>query len=176
MSLEPFTSQQTDEWATPPEFVRPLSNAIGGFDIDSAAGAERSPIAETAFTEGDDGLSQSWHGKIWCNPPYSDIGPWLRKALSEVRQDRAEFVVALVKGDTSTDWFQRYGTQADLFMFVNGRLQFGSGGMDAPFPSLVLVYGELPKAGVRALRSHGTVIEPTIVEETTQTSLAGASE
>jgi DNA N-6-adenine-methyltransferase (Dam). len=57
-----FTSSETDEWATPPAFVRPLADAVGGFDLDPAAGAENSPIAEHAFTEADDGLAKPWFG------------------------------------------------------------------------------------------------------------------
>lgn len=171
MSLEPFVSQKTDEWATPPGFVRPLAAAVDGFDLDVASGAEHSPVADRGYDKDDDGLSQPWPGKIWCNPPYSNISPWLRKAISERQQSRAEFVVALVKGDTSTDWFHKYGTEADLFVFVNYRMKFGDSSNSAPFPSLVLVYGELPDAAISSLRNHGTVIEPTIIEETEQTQL-----
>lgn len=29
------------------------------------------------------GLDQDWTGeRIWCNPPFSDIAPWIRKAWS----------------------------------------------------------------------------------------------
>ena len=30
-----------------------------------------------------DGLSRPWWGRVWCNPPYSDCGAWVRKAWSE---------------------------------------------------------------------------------------------
>lgn len=111
--LQPFVSQETDEWATPPEFVRPLADALGGFDLDPCSGAEKSPIASETYTAEDDGLAQPWHGNVWLNPPYSELGVWLRKTLREMDRGYVECVIALVKGDTSTDWYQRYAILAD---------------------------------------------------------------
>ena len=46
-----------NEYATPPEIWRPLSRAVGGFDLDAASGAESTPIAPDRLTKEDDGLS-----------------------------------------------------------------------------------------------------------------------
>lgn len=38
------------------------------------------------FTRDDDGLAQSWAGeRVWCNPPFSDLRPWVVKAWQESR-------------------------------------------------------------------------------------------
>ncbi len=171
MSLEPFVSGETDEWATPPSFVRPIADSLGGFDLDPASGAERSPIADETISAEEDGLSQRWNGDVWLNPPYSDIGPWLRKAISEIEAGRARSVVALVKGDTSTDWFHHYGLQASTIAFIDDRLKFGNGSNDAPFPSIVLVYGEVPDEAIRTLQLEGTVIRHEVVDYGEQTTL-----
>ena len=51
------------------------------FDIDVAAPPGGVPWipAKKYFTQEDDGLSQDWEGLVWCNPPYSDILPWIRR-------------------------------------------------------------------------------------------------
>ena len=51
------------------------------FDIDVASPPGGVPWipAKRYFTQSDDGLSQDWEGLVWCNPPYSDILPWVRR-------------------------------------------------------------------------------------------------
>jgi phage N-6-adenine-methyltransferase len=52
----------------------------------------------------DNGLTGSWAGeRVWCNPPYSDIGAWVLKAW----ESRAELVCMLVPATrTEQDWWQ----------------------------------------------------------------------
>jgi len=78
-----------NEYATPPEIWRPLSRAVGGFDVDPCSGAEPTPIADERYTKDDDGLRQAWSGAVWVNPPWSSNGDgsaketWLRKMRNE---------------------------------------------------------------------------------------------
>jgi DNA N-6-adenine-methyltransferase (Dam). len=85
----PITSASMDpdnnEYATPPEIWRPLSRAVGGFDLDAASGAESTPIAPDRLTKDDDGLTQPWHGNVWLNPPWSTNGNGSAKSTGSVR-------------------------------------------------------------------------------------------
>jgi hypothetical protein len=51
------------------------------FDIDvaSPAGGPWFVPHKAYYTVVDDGLAQPWDGVVWCNPPYSNFGPWARK-------------------------------------------------------------------------------------------------
>ena len=51
------------------------------FDIDVAAPPGGVPWipALKSYSQADDGLTQPWHGLVWCNPPYSDILPWVKR-------------------------------------------------------------------------------------------------
>lgn len=67
------------EWA----FIRELEARFGTpFNLDVAA-APHNAKAPEFYTREDDGLSQPWRGAVWCNPPYSDCGAWVRKAWAE---------------------------------------------------------------------------------------------
>ncbi|MFC6754435.1 hypothetical protein ACFQEU_13340 [Halorubrum tibetense] len=46
-----FHENSSDEFGTPAEFVRPIAEAVGGFDLDPASGAEATPHASTRFTK-----------------------------------------------------------------------------------------------------------------------------
>lgn len=156
--IEQFTSQQTDEWSSPPEVVRPLDDAIDGFDLDPCSGAEQSPFADETYTEDDDGLTQEWFGNVWVNPPYSDMPTWVEKAATEAACDGVENVVFLCKGDSSTQWWQAAADDATLILAIDGRLSFGDGENAAPFASHIVVFGGADTDLVDALRDQGTVL------------------
>ena len=91
---------------------------------------------------GPDGLEASWSGRrVFCNPPYSNIGVWLRKARE------AEIAVFLLPARTDTSWWHDYALSADEIRFIRGRLRFGEAKSGAPFPSVVVIYGNNQNGG-----------------------------
>lgn len=96
-----------------------------------------------------DGLTAPWpRGKrLWCNPPYSNVGPWLKR-MAEHNNG-----VALIFARTDTDAFHRfvYGSCTAL-LYIRGRLHFhrADGSMptrasgaaaNAGGPSVLCAYG-----------------------------------
>jgi len=158
--LDVLTSQQTDEWSSPRELVEPIDDAVGGFDLDPCSGAEQSPFASDTYTEDDDGLSKSWRGTVWVNPPYSEMDAWTEKAISEADSDIVDTVVYLCKGDSSTQWWHTAAEAAQAILAVEGRLSFGDGDSAATFASHLFVFGEVPGRLREALHAHGAVLEP----------------
>lgn len=73
-----------DDRGTDPAFMAQLTERFGDFDVDVAA-APHNAKAPEFYTIDDDGLTQPWRGLVWCNPPYSDCGAWVRKAWDEWR-------------------------------------------------------------------------------------------
>lgn len=71
-----------DDRGTDPAFIAQLENRLGKFDLDVAATPDNAK-APRFYTREDDGLTQPWRGLVWCNPPYSDCGAWVRKAWHE---------------------------------------------------------------------------------------------
>lgn len=159
-----YTNQEqdtSDEYATKPELWRPLGNAVGGFDLDPAAGAENSPIADTVYTESDDGLTSEWFGSVWLNPPFSAKLEWFRKAVNEVGK-HTDIVVAIAPVDTSTQWFQRWFSKAEYFCWLEGRDWYVAEGSPS-FNTVVGVFGGTDgqhDALKDVLHAKGTVTEP----------------
>jgi hypothetical protein len=56
--------------------------------------------------------------RTWINPPFSDAGPWIRRAWTEARNGWIE-ALAITHVATSTSWWQRYvwGSAAVCFLY-----------------------------------------------------------
>ena len=166
--FEETIKNKSDERATPTWFVEMLHDAIGGlFDLDPCSGAEpeTDPIATTRFNKSDDGLSKSWQGymRIFINPPYSDLPNWLRKIFVEISQkgpDSPELVLCLLPSySSSSEAFQEYARAASYISLIKGRLTFQGQSKQAPFSSLLLVFGDLDEESelARVLDDKGTL-------------------
>lgn len=154
-------SDSSNEWGTPREIYGPFGNIFDGFDLDPCSGAEPQPIGETRYTKEDDGLSQEWFGDVWVNPPYSDPGSWLKKAVSEHNQDNTDRILMLLPARTNTNYFTKYVEQADLLCFVDHKVKFLKDGKKAPdyLPSPVsfVYFGEVDDDIKETLNEFGMV-------------------
>jgi DNA N-6-adenine-methyltransferase (Dam) len=80
-----------DEWTTPRDLFEALE-AEFGFDLDPSATPENA-LCGRYFTREDDGLSRPWTGRVFVNPPYSDLEPWVAKAWQSTQDGTAELVL-----------------------------------------------------------------------------------
>ena len=133
-------SSATDEWATPIDFFEQLDNEFH-FNLDPCANEENHKC-ELYFTKEQNGLQKSWGGyRVFCNPPYGrEIGKWVEKCYKESQKDNT-LVVLLIPARTDTKYFHDYIYHKAEIRFIRGRLRFGNGKANAPFPSMVVVYG-----------------------------------
>jgi phage N-6-adenine-methyltransferase len=151
-----MTSSSSDDWPSPRWLVDQLAAEFGPFDLDPAANVENAK-APRFYTREDDGLSLPWKGRVFMNPPYGyTIGRWTAKAADEVDSGNADLVCALVPARVDTKWWTTSMMTTSLVRFIPGRLKFGDGSNPAPFPSAVLVFGELTGR-------HGTVATRCVV-------------
>jgi phage N-6-adenine-methyltransferase len=91
-----------------------------GFTLDAAATAENTKLPKFCR----DGLTESWQGeRVWCNPPYSHIEPWVEKAWREILQGGCECVVMLLPANrTEQGWWQRHVEDTRDRLHANGHL------------------------------------------------------
>ena len=133
----------SDEWYTPDAIVR----ALGAFDLDPSAG----PKAHAArnIRQPEDGLAVPWAGRVWLNPPYSNVHEWLAKFQRHANG------VALVNARPETQWFQRLCAEAAAVLWLRGRVQFerpdGTRG-HTTVGSVLVAYGQ---HNAEALRKSG---------------------
>lgn len=133
-----FFSSKSDEWETPDDLFRAI-DAEFHFTLDACALPSNAKCSRF-FSPEDDGLSQKWGGVVWCNPPYGrQIQKWVKKAYKAAK-DRDADVVMLLPARTDTKWFHDYIYGKAEIRFVRGKIKFGGGVNNAPFPSMIVVF------------------------------------
>lgn len=111
-----------DEWRTPPGFFRFATAMWGPFDLDVAATKENA-LCVRYYTKENNALMLDWVGRVWCNPPYSRILPWIRKAIFETRGPYCPIAVLLLPPNVDTEWFHLGAFHATTYL-LRGRIQF----------------------------------------------------
>lgn len=128
----------SDEWETPKALYEELNGEFL-FNLDPCATDDNHKCL-MYYTKAEDGLKQSWGGcRVFCNPPYSQVKHWVRKAYEECRKD-GTIVVMLLPARTDTKWFQDYCLHRSEVRFLKGRLKFGDAKHNAPFPSMLVIF------------------------------------
>lgn len=152
-------SDYNDKYNTPPHIVRAVEDCLDGIDLDPCTNSKTEPNipAKHLYDEEDDGLTQTWKGKVYMNSPYGNvIELWVQKLLAEYHAGNVTEAIALVPGRLDTNWFQ------SLYDFtlciIKGRLTFGNSEYNAPFPSVLVYLGERPWEFARVFGKLGRLI------------------
>ena len=116
-----FTPKEIkDLWQTPKAIFKSLDKEFN-FTMDVAA-SEENKLCKIYYGEKSSALCNYWDKTNWCNPPYSNINPWVEKAIKEC--ERGKTTVMLVPSDTSVKWFKRAYQSCNEVRFISGRISF----------------------------------------------------
>lgn len=119
--------KEDDVRETPPELFEPL-NAEHRFTLDACATLANAktpcfyteagywckglfpsePLGASKLRD-ENGLTGRWEGRVWCNPPFSEIGTWIAKCWREMsRAGGPELIWFLIPATrTEQDWWHK---------------------------------------------------------------------
>lgn len=106
------------EWCTPPAIFEALKIR---FDLDVCAppgGLPWIPADDVYSLPDRDGLTLPWHGRVWLNPPYSQVQVWIMRFLKH------HHGIALVFARSGSRWAQHALSCVDAVCFLSGRVWF----------------------------------------------------
>lgn len=129
MNANVIFSHKSDLWTTPKD-IYDFFSGLGYFD----------PCPVNPLF---DGLSVEWGKKNFINPPYSQIGDWVNRAVRDYNYRKFDKTWFLVPARTDTRWFNFIYSFCDYVIFITGCLKFGDSSNSAPFPSVLLRLGDL---------------------------------
>lgn len=136
MNMKVMFSSNKDDWETPKELFDKLNSEFH-FTVDLCA-SERNHLCEKYYTKEQSGLDADLTGEIvFCNPPYG------RKATGQFVEKCSKIdgiAVMLIPARTDTRWFHEFIYKKAEIRFLRGRLKFGGGKWNAPFPSMIVVF------------------------------------
>jgi len=138
-------TRDIQEWETPKELFDKINHEFH-FDLDPCATPQNAKC-RLYFSKEDDGLSQDWFGNVFVNPPFKQVGKWVKKAFEEVNKGNAKIVVMLLAARTDTRWFHKYVLPYAEIRFIEGRVTYVGSNNPAPFPSMIVIfeYGKLTR-------------------------------
>ncbi len=128
-----------DEWFTP----RFILEKLGKFDLDPCTSKNRPwPTALKHITKEEDGLSQNWSGRVWCNPPFGEMGCWM--AWMAVHGNG--ILLSPASKMETLPFFKYVWSQAHAILIMRGRLRFCSfegqlAGRNPTFSTVFVAYG-----------------------------------
>lgn len=155
--------KDSDRYMTPRWVVNLVIEQFGGvIDCDPAW----DPLSEVVATHqfdaraGVDGLVKPWVGKCYVNPPYSDVQPWVLRAVQHAATGGE--VVMLVNASTDTTYWQSYVFEHATVCFLNRRVRFLKAGSTTPIanmcPSAIVYFGKNVAEFVSTWSPHGALV------------------
>ena len=110
-----------DLWSTPSELVAWMESEYGDYDIDAAASKENA-VCEKFYIKETNCLKRWWGSNkhIWLNPPYSNITPFVKKAIEQMEHNNQ--IDMLLPCDTSTGWFYEAQQRAAEIIWITGEV------------------------------------------------------
>ena len=137
-----------DEWETPPALFARMNRLcfeLTGkeFRQDVCASADNFKIGGF-WSMAEDALAKSpeeWRdrGPCWMNPPYSDPGPWLKRA--HATQDVGGVVFSLIPLSAETKYFRGHVTgAAESILILSRRIRFVGATASAKGPNVIALY------------------------------------
>lgn len=144
----PFVTpvNRNDEWATPKRIFDQWHRRLA-FNVDAAA-SDLNHKLPTYWTVKDDGLRQDWAGlRVFNNPPWSKVHPWVEKALAKTQAVSG----LILPARTDTTWYRELEFDRDTYIKHLGRVAFEDptgGGRMAPREGamMAVTFGNLENA------------------------------
>jgi len=120
----------TDSVKTPPEILRQIRKEFGKFHDPAPFNPKFNPRKHT------DGLASDWKSVNFVNPPYSSVGPWVKKAHSEWKKGKT--IIMLIKLENLGRKYSSLLKGAEIRIFTR-RLKFPGYDRPAGFTNVLVI-------------------------------------
>jgi phage N-6-adenine-methyltransferase len=169
--MQVLVSRNTEEWYTPKEIVERVRSVLGSITLDPASDPlpQSWICAERYFSQADDGLSKTWSGRVFLNPPYNgSSGRWAAKLIDEYRAGRVEQAIMLINSAHGYKWYEDLWTSFPVCC-LRDRLRFikptGETGGQAKKAQTLVYLGRKVARFARGFEDLGRILFPEGVDQ-----------
>lgn len=156
-------TKTSDRYFTSAEILALIAAQFGEIDLDPCHDEDPGCIVTAKATfnirRGEDGTLLPWHGKVFLNPPFSNVEPWLRRSVMHAGGGE---VLAIVGAATGTAAWVGYVWPYALACFLHPRPKFMKFGASKPtyHPAecAVLYYGPHRQRFREVWSSRGPIV------------------
>jgi hypothetical protein len=127
------------DWFTPQTILKLVTEVMGGIDCDPCWHPDCLVRATTTFTKQEDGLAQHWLGRVYLNPPFSDVAKWVAKLQAEVTAGHVTEAIIMTAAGTDAAWFHALRDYPRCFL--RGRPRFANATSETPCPIMLFYFG-----------------------------------
>jgi len=101
--------QRSDEWETPQEVYDYIVNELSFIpEIDVCAEYGNNKCSKF-YSKEEDGLSHEWKTwNVWCNPPHSQTGKWVKYANEQWRKYNTNIVMLIPANTMGSIYFHKF--------------------------------------------------------------------
>lgn len=162
-TLAPLHSSDSDEWWTPRVVIDAARAVLGGIDLDpaSSAAANRTVRATRYFDARTNGLQHRWSGRVWLNPPFSQVALWAMRMAQAYETGELDAGLLLVAVRSDTAWW--YTLRRYPVCFWAGRITFtrpSGPTTSAPFPAALIYLGPDTDRFIAVMGQYGLCYGP----------------
>jgi phage N-6-adenine-methyltransferase len=137
------------DWRTPDWLFNGLQNEFGLFYLDAAADAKNTKCV-FYYTKKNSGLVNPWDDcRTFCNPPFSQMMLWVKKAIEEKELGRDSVMLAPANGYT-TKWYALARQHCDTYL-LSPRVAFLGPGTQPNGGTMALYFTLTGRADIRFL-------------------------
>ncbi len=126
-----------------------------GLDFDLDVASSDSPLitvpTKNKYTLNDDALSQTWFGRVWMNPPFSKVTPWIDKWIDHNNG------LCLVSLASNGKWINKLWDSNAGCLYLPSNIAFiGASGLEVKMRWRSAIFA-LGNDNIAALRNLGKV-------------------
>lgn len=129
------TLSLSDEYETPRELFKELCsthNIVPKIDVCANANNKK---CRDFFGVNVDGLRCEWSVDVWCNPPHSMTGDFVKKAYEQWKEHNVNIMMIIPANTCSSKYWHKYIEGNAKYYAVKGRIRFLHEGKPSQFMS-----------------------------------------